>query len=644
MSLRLCVLVQAQPTPSLIDLRPIPDGRVVLGCVVDARQRVHRWLELWIQDPCVAGQDPTMQGGTLNNQVLDDRWRRLREAFEAIDVGHLLATAWDDHPATAAFIDPEAGRVLPLSGLADESGNERDWSLCRDDAVLEAHGLPAYRSSLHRYLAPREASSAQASVFIPLDDEAPRSAATMELDDLPGFAVQRLALNPRAGCVIARTCSPLTYEQALDVLGTGQWHGRGGERRVLDLVGGMPALAEACGQEGQQGHEAFFLAGQGQAAQLLEALYLKLGLLRGAVNQVHHATRATGQPLLNLAAESFHVDVPPPRPGVAIWWTATTRLMMPGAVREIAVGGADGSGGGFLALADQPLSIYRPRVGSMRQAQAVVRLRRVDDERAGVATVEGTLRTQEPIEPTVSDVVSLRIVGEGDTFELPVRLERNATLAADEFRFRTIDTALEGGRLQTLRSLVGIPLAEARLLVVPRLSSPFDLYSLAVLAVRSLLVDEQTPLPVVLDALMSLAHQLEAADESDSSSPPGPRITALAGEEPGWRSLLGPHRLIQRHNLEPEQAWRMVPEGLWCELLGLIARLLPGVMHDSFCRDYADAPPDAPHRIFEPVLDGLDHLLRRTRGLLIPDPSSHAEVQRVIDELEAEAGVETDWS
>jgi hypothetical protein len=60
---------------------------------------------------------------------------------------------------------------------------------------------------------------------------------------------------------------------------------------------------------------------------------------------------------------------------------------------------------------------------------------------------------------------------------------------------------------------------------VPLLSTPCDLYSLAVLAVRALLVDQETTLAVALDEILSLARQLAAEHQPDV--PLGERVRAV---------------------------------------------------------------------------------------------------------------------
>jgi hypothetical protein len=163
--------------------------------------------------------------------------------------------------------------------------------------------------------------------------------------------------------------------------------------------------------------------------------------------------------------------------------------------------------------------------------------------------------------------------------------------------------------------------------IIPLLSSPCDLYSLAVLAIRTLLVNNQTTLPVALDEMLSLARQV--AEEYDESVGIGLRIRTVFEADKRWGGSLGPHRLTNEE-LTPEQAFDLIPAEVWFDTLGLIVRLLPGIGPDSLVRDFGDAPPGGLHKVFDRAVEGLGDLMLRTRSLIIIDWRFNREVHAVV--------------
>jgi hypothetical protein len=65
-------------------------------------------------------------------------------------------------------------------------------------------------------------------------------------------------------------------------------------------------------------------------------------------------------------------------------------------------------------------------------------------------------------------------------------------------------------------------------------------------------------------------------------------------------------------------------------VLAALVRALPGVGPDSSCRDYGDAPSEAPQRVFHRLASDLAHLLVRTRSLIVIDWRYNREVHAVL--------------
>jgi hypothetical protein len=329
--------------------------------------------------------------------------------------------------------------------------------------------------------------------------------------------------------------------------------------------------------------------------------------------------------MLNVTADSFRVDLGAPGSGLPLFWTARASLVAPGEAVALNIPGAEAE---YYLRDRQAASVYAPdSAGRAVQGRASVRIRKVEaDGRPNVGIVSGTLATQERIRPATSDLAWIRLhVGSGRA-DLYARLDADAGLATGEWRFRTVPQkfADSGGGLAAVKAAEGVLISEAPFQVVALLSSPFDLYSLAVLAVRTLLVGADRALPEALDDMLSLAKQT-AQGQGDLPA----RIAALFAGDAKWAERAGPHRLADSL-ASAKDAFDLVPLDLWCRVLAAIARMFPGLGPESACADLGDAPAGGLHRVFDRAVADLEDLIVRTRSLIVIDWRSNREIHSVI--------------
>jgi hypothetical protein len=253
-----------------------------------------------------------------------------------------------------------------------------------------------------------------------------------------------------------------------------------------------------------------------------------------------------------------------------------------------------------------------------------VRIRKVFPEMAEGVVVEGTLTSQEQVTAAKNDLVWLRLTLPDGPLDIYARVDPGQTLAAGEWRFRTVGQRLPPARVAQLPEGLA---AAASFEVLAVLSSPCDLFSLGVLAVRMFLVNSQAALPVALDELLSLARQV--ANQYDAQSPLSLRIRAILETDPRWITSLGPHRLMWE-GLTPQQGLEIVPLDLWTDVLAMIVAMFPSVGPDSAAADYGDAPAGALQRVFERTAQDLGRLLLRSRSLIVIDWRYNREIHAVI--------------
>jgi hypothetical protein len=205
-------------------------------------------------------------------------------------------------------------------------------------------------------------------------------------------------------------------------------------------------------------------------------------------------------------------------------------------------------------------------------------------------------------------------------------------MATGEWRFRTVARDMAEAKRVPLGEAEGVPISEVPFRVIRLLSSPCDLYALAVMALRILLVDGTNSLPTVLDETLSLLRQSEA--EEDASAEMVDRISAVFSSDPRWLDTLGPHHLTS-DDITADEALGLIPPDLWWPVLAVVLRMFPGPGPHRECRDYGDAPQGGLHRVFENTLADLQRLIRRTRNLIVTDWNANREITAVLQEFRA---------
>jgi hypothetical protein len=367
---------------------------------------------------------------------------------------------------------------------------------------------------------------------------------------------------------------------------------------------------------------------------MAEAFHLKLHLLASALRLVRAHVQAQQLPFLNLSAESFRIQLPDADTALPFLWNFQTMLARPGEAMALPLESTEARY--FVPARFGETSIYRPATSVPIDGRGAVRLRKVIGGTGENVALEGTLGTQEKIALSGSDLLWLRLTLPSGRIDLYAHLEATEGAAPGEVRFRTIPQQLSEAAITALRQAEGVALGSVPFETLPLLSTPCDLYAFAVLAVRALLVDDDTPLPIALDEILSLARQ---AGVEDPSTPLAARLSAILTADGERAAVVNPARLL-REKLTPEEAARFLPTELWTETLALIVRLFPGLGADSFCRDFGDAPPLALETVFNAPLAALEQIILRSRSLIVMDWNANREINSVIRKVMSRYGGE----
>lgn len=622
----LCVVVRTDRKGAgesvLVALRETLDGHCVLGCLRDRSGRVLEFVEVWSQDPSGLTRAPAAYREALTNAALDARWSarcKAIEEAESFEGGGLIRTGFEEVSPGVIFVDSK--KLSPLPPRDQRTGGT--WTLCTDEALLAKKGAPAYSTTLARHLFQPEMGEQSDMLPVDMVGGDPRGL---------GLPSEAAAVNGAGGLMMVRRYAPLSLEQYLDAVS-----GVDGEAGDPEGLLSMIAAASLGSRVAAGGW--LTLGATDARSRLVEALHLKLMALAGAAAAVRTHVASTGTPLLNLTAQSFRVMMA--RGGVAtpMLWSARPVLAEPGEAVELSLPGTNTSF--YMPAKTGSVSIYAP-AGMMRatSGKGWMRLRNViagqgaGGNASGGVILEGTLSTQERLAPGKGDLVWLRMLMGPSRVDLYATLDAGTSLAAGEFRVRTLPTKLTPEVEARLQSALGVPIPDVTFDVVPQLSTPCDLYALGVLGVRALLVGPGRPLPVVLDEVLSLASQA-ARDISSGADLPS-RLLAVFESDARWGEMLGPQHIVAVEKggkpIGVDEGFAAVPPRLWMGCLAGIIRCLTGIGPDARCRDYGDAPQGGAHRVFDGLLDDLYAVLGSCRTLIVSDYTTTSEIRSVVAE------------
>ena len=617
--LRLCILARQTPDPAtghLVLLRDLPDAAVYLGCVADAGGRLREWVEIWVQN--VDGLQSSLPGfsESFSNHSLDERWKKTAHTFKQLNPRGFIQTGWENKHALPTFLDLTGHRpVHPSSG-------DKKWELCQDDAALQAAGLPAYGTSLARYLYVRGGDGG----FVPVVSGAPAGAKTKSLEDALKETGAHVPVNPQGGMLMAQSFAPLSYEDYVDLLGGKPWKGFEHGKRALVFNGAYSSLNDW--QEIQQSGAHIFLGAQGKAGRFIESFHLKVQLFLDAVASVQAFVEQQQVPFLNLGADSFRVSLDHLGSKLPYLWTAKCHLVKPSQAYALPVETSDFRY--FIRVKPGGTSIYQPEgLNAQLQGNGSARIRKVAPEEDRVR-IEGTLVMQAGVNVSPNDLLWIRLPLPSGRVDLYGNIYTTDGLAQGEARFRTVPQKLSQDTVNTLKGAEGVSFARSPFEIVPLLSTPCDLHALGVLAVRTFLTNPQYTLAEGVDELLSLARKV--AEGHKAETPLADRIGSVMRADTRFSDSLAPHRLV-REQMEAKAAYDLLPPELWHRTLAAIVRLFPGVGPDSHSKDYGDAPALALESAFAEPMQEFENLVVRSRSLVVIDWNANREVHSAIRDL-----------
>ncbi|MFC1890310.1 hypothetical protein ACFL4G_11200, partial [Thermodesulfobacteriota bacterium] len=433
------------------------------------------------------------------------------------------------------------------------------------------------------------------------------------------------------------------YDEACDLLG-----GMTGEAfetaypAADNQWGGSYKISRAKALLEDDGPKVFFgLDGSGLDA--VEHLRLKLGLFTQVCKAVYDFHRKGGLAHLCLEPRSILVEADNTATGPPGLWNFRAKLVSlasaavyegPGEGEELRLAPPAGADPLYMA----PIT-RGGEFGVLRPADFIISKideSPLDEDKIGM-TIEGDLIPKSADIDSWSPKDLFFVVIQGgamgtDSISLWCRCisDKSGGSGNEGLAIQSHPVAVKNQDRTAILGIRGIRLSGVQYALYPCHHIPCDLFSLGMLLIRAILVNDSRNLWQIVPVLDEITRKAKKA---------GPLYERIYTEAVAAFSSTGHEDVLDRSNIFYHAIERVptrpnaIPAELWHNVLNVALRLITSIPGFSFCSDHGDFDPAYPAGSMEPLLEELGHINAQLDLLLFSQDRHNIEVREVIREL-----------
>lgn len=383
------------------------------------------------------------------------------------------------------------------------------------------------------------------------------------------------------------------------------------------------------------GSGAFLFGDDGAGLDAVEVLALKLTLFLQILRCVREYHRRLGIPHLDLHPDHLLVGTGDDGPLLPALWSFRTRLLGTSGTREVTLGGAART---VLPPRETKVPFAAPRVREFclqtrRRAELLIERVTAEVNGPGLWRFEAVLRDPHGLHlrPSSQDWILLSIPDGAEDLGVstaPVRVDpRHLSGAGGGMRITSEPLALSPAAVRRIERSGGLHLPVVRYRVYPQFADTDDAFSLGVILLRLLLVNDRQDLSSLTDVVAATVRRATSAAPVPVRSGSFLVESALAAALAAHPAELAKANLFYRQIDREKGRPNAVPEVLWRAMLMIAFRLMEIGINPSPHPTAID-----PARLDAVLAEG-EGLQRQLHAVLFRRQGLNLEVQALIEEL-----------
>lgn len=196
------------------------------------------------------------------------------------------------------------------------------------------------------------------------------------------------------------------------------------------------------------------------------------------------------------------------------------------------------------------------------------------------------------------------------------------------FKILSKTVALKRSSYSIMEKNTGVTFYDTNVAFFRTYHVPCDVYSLGIMLLRSLLLNDEQDLRQVLDIIQSMIIPIQNRQANLDKNVEIEIRSLLKNKS----DVLSPYSLFYRKE-DREQQTNAIANDLWDHILIFALKLMTNIKGFSFCEHHGDYNPDKPESKMQEILLALEEINSRVHAKLFGSVEENKEILEVFDEM-----------